>query len=93
MSPDAAKILRAAFRVSRQIPSEVIRRKFRFNARDIVEFYSTSTDRTKATAQLATGWNVLKAFEDVLKADPALVGQLLRPFEFMVPRNNIEERG
>lgn len=80
MASDAIQILRAALRLSRKMPHEVLRRKFRFNAREMVEFYSRGNN---SEVQLARGWRVLATMDKLLSTDPALAAQIFKPFEYM----------
>lgn len=83
---EAVGIFRAALRMSRKIPAIVIRRKFRANARELVEYYSFNSNPAKSSEQLKRGWSVLATLEGIFDADPQATQQLLKPFEFMIPK-------
>jgi hypothetical protein len=61
------------------MPSDVMRRKMRFNAREMVDFYS-QTGHLNAKDQLERGWRVLKTLEGMLSADKELVKEVFKPF-------------
>lgn len=84
--PDARegiRFLRAACRLARRLPSEVIRRKFRFNAREAVEFYSHVKDTSLVSDRLRRGWEFLGTVEKMLGCSDALVKEVFKPFDFM----------
>lgn len=82
MSP-VRDILREAWRVSALANSELIKRKIRFNAREMVEFYARLDDPIKSRQQLASGWKILGTLRRMLTADPALVNEVFKPFDYM----------
>lgn len=77
------EILREAWRVSGLVDSELIKRKIRFNAREMVEFYTQLGDSTRSQQQLATARRVLATLERMLRADPRLVNEVFKPFDYM----------
>ena len=85
MSTESVRFLRQAYRVSRKLPSQVIIRKFRFNAREAVEFYNQIGNAELATERLARGWKVLNVLERMLDGRDELVKEVFKPFQFMEP--------
>lgn len=81
-SEEARHLFRRALRVSHKIQSEITRRKFRFNARELVDFYST-LPAERSQPQLQAAAEILDTFGRMLNADPSLAKQLFRPFEFI----------
>lgn len=82
---EGIRFLRAACRLARKLPSEVIRRKFRFNAREAVEFYSHVKDTSLVSDRLRRGWKFLGTVEKMLGCSDALVKEVFKPFDFMEP--------
>jgi hypothetical protein len=74
---------RRALRVSRLIPADVIRRKFKFNAREAVTFYSLHHNKELVQDRLQRGYQALDTFQRLLQAPPELVNIILKPFDFM----------
>lgn len=83
MSEEAIRFLRKACRLSRRIPSEVIARKFRFNSREAVEFYSLEHNAQTISVRLQQGWRFLGTLEKILSGPPQLVNEIFKPFQFM----------
>lgn len=80
---EGVKILRAALRLSRGIPYDVLRKKFKFNARELVQFYNELGDVEKSRLQLERGWRALTTLKKLFTAEPALVEAIFKPFEHM----------
>lgn len=80
MSSEAIRFLRAAFRLSHKLPSHIIARKFRFNAREAVEFYTNLSDSNLSANRLARGWKFLATLNKMLTSDVELAMQIFKPF-------------
>lgn len=77
----AAQLLRAALRVSRKIPSEIVRKKFRYNAREMLEFYAATGDASRWEELRARGRRVLNTFDSILSGDATAVAAVFQPFD------------
>lgn len=81
-SEEARQLFRRALRISQRIQSDITRRKFRFNARELADFYAT-LPAERSQPQLQAAARVLDTFDRMLNANPDLARQLFRPFEFI----------
>ena len=75
-------VFRDALRLSRQIPSQAIRRKFRYNIREAVEFYSHSKDPVIVKDMEDMTKSALNSLRRLLSAEPSIVGAIFRPLEY-----------
>lgn len=64
---DLVKLFREALRVSKGIDNAVIRRKFRYNARDIIETYQNLDNEERSKEMLARAPKVLETFRKIFK--------------------------
>lgn len=64
---DLVKLFREALRVSKGIDNAVIRRKFRYNARDIIETYQNLDNDDRSKEMLARAPKVLETFRKIFK--------------------------
>ena len=76
------KIFRDALRLSRQLPSQAIRRKFRYNMREAVEYYSNSRDAARVGEIEALAKDALVSLRRLLSAEPSVVSSIFRPLEY-----------
>ena len=91
-SPEAVRIFRAALRLARRMPHEMMGRKMRFNAREMVDFY-TQTNHQNGGEQLERGWRALRTMERLLDAEPDRIKELFRPFSLTEPATATEDGG
>ncbi len=90
---DALGLFRQALRASRKLESPLIRSKFRYNARDIIDFYAGLGDDRLSAEMLQRGWGVLATFERLFDGPPAVVDALFAPFGVEAPRRGAHAAG
>ena len=83
VSKEAREILRLAWKVSSKFESEMLKRKFRFNAREMVEFYSQHPNTSRVEEQFERGKRALSTFSKLLDAKESLRSRIFRPFGSM----------
>ena len=76
------KVFRDALRLSHQIPSQAIKRKFQYNMREIAEYYLFCKDvhRVEEINNLAKG--ALESLRRLLSSDDSTTRSIFRPLEY-----------
>ena len=75
-------VFREALRLARRIPSQAIRRKFKYNMREIAEYYSHSDDSTRRQQIDELARKALWSLSRLLDADGDTVRATFRPLEY-----------
>lgn len=90
-SSEALSLFRSAIRTIRKAPRH-IQSKMIFNTREIFEIYKDLRDETKRMHVLQEGWHDIGVFNEILKAEPALLTELFKHYETISEKKELFEK-
>lgn len=79
---DLVRLFRNALRVSKEIDNPVMKRKFRYNVRDIIETYQNLGNEERSKEIMERAPQVIETLKKLLKYDKEASLKILQTFNY-----------
>lgn len=91
MEAQIIPLYRRAIRLSNNLESLPLRKKFRYNIREAFDFYQTYPDRQRQVYMFDAGKKALDTLEKIMSGPKPLIDTLFKPFSSYALKDGQEE--